>query len=178
MLGCSIKNGTINQTTLVDNLYLIACLRHFAMTFGNHLILQTARQYLYTRFLGISSKELLAGTSQSFLLEIGSSLRGKECCIISQSCDKTILEHSMADRIACTLQLFLCARIYALLYQFGNLHTCRISYGLRIDSHGKRILVTTKEILHIGSIYLKTLLDIRNQTTSGIHTSYITQRIG
>ena len=163
MLGCSIKNGTINQTTLVDNFYLIASLRHLAMTFGNHLILQTARQNLDTWLLGI---------------EIGSSLSSKECCIISQSCDKTILEHSMADRIACALQLFLCARIYALLYQFGNLHTCRISYGLRIDTHGKRILVTTKEILHIGSIYLKTLLDIRNQTTSGIHTSYITQRIG
>ena len=178
MLLGRIEHGAIYQTTLVDNLHLIALLRHLTCTLCNHLVLQAARQYLHTWLLGILGEELLASTSQSLLLEILGSLRSKESSVASQCCHETLLEESVADRVVGTLQFLLGTRIDTLLHQLGNLHTSRVSDGLRIHAHSERILVTTDEVLHVGGIHLIALLNIVDQSTSGIDTSSIAQRIG
>lgn len=85
---------------------------------------------------------------------------------------------TVADRVVSTLQFLLRARIDTLLHQLGNLHTCGVSDGPRIHTHGECILVTTDEVLHVGGIHLIALLHVVDQSTSGIDTSSIAQRVG
>ena len=177
MLRSSIEYGTINETALVDNLHLIGSLRHLALTSLDYLILQSARQYLYTWLLGILGKELLASARQDLSLELACLLLCEEGSIVGKSSHETTAEHRCIDRILGTLQFLTGSRQDALVHHLRNLHTHDVGSALRSISLGDSLLVTTDEICHVSSIYLITLLDEWNQATCGMNTSCITQRI-
>ena len=177
MLRSCIKDRSIDKTALVDNLNLISSLRNFSLTSLDHLVLQSTRQDLHSRFLGILCKEFLACTSQSFLLVLTSFLLTKDSCIIGNSCNKTTAEHGCINRILSALQFLTSSWKDALRNHLSNLHTDDVCCALRSICLIYCFLITTDKICHISSIHLITLLNEWYQTTCSMNTGSITQRV-